>query len=319
MTEMDPKVTVVVPTFRRSHLLGRLHRSLERQTYPHDRFDVVIVDNDSPDDTAMVLKQIEAETTIELRHLVETQRGPAATRNRGWRATSSEIIAFLDDDCAPEPGWLEAGVAALVADDTLGVVQGCTRLPAGSSVGDWTLTRQIAGHTPYFEGLNIFYRRAAIEQTDGFDEGIGNYGEDAALGWAVVDAGWRAGYAPDAVVFHDAEERGVRYHMWTGVRERNVALLAKRHPGFRREAFWRPWAFRWENAAFTVAVIGLLAAPWRRLALLLVLPYARFLRIRFPQPDHPHRLRWLAERIAVDASQFVGMRVGNIRYRIAVL
>jgi GT2 family glycosyltransferase len=314
----DTTVAVVVPTYCRPHLLERLVRALEEQTLPAEDFEVVVVDNASPDDTSERLTALAGTTPIRLRHLVESRRGPAAARNAGWRATRAPLLAFIDDDCVPEPGWLEAGVAALRADERLGVVQGCTRLPAGSPVGDWTLTRQISRRTPFFEGLNIFYRRAAVEQTDGFDEAIGNYGEDAALGWAVVDAGWEPGYAPDAVVYHDAEERGVRYHLWTGIQERNVALLAKRHPRFREEAFWRPWALRWENAAFTAAVAGLLLAPWRRSALLLTLPYLRFLRIRLPL-HHPHRVRWLLERMAIDASQFAGMRVGSVRYRVAVL
>jgi GT2 family glycosyltransferase len=311
-------VAVVVPTYRRSHLLARLVASLEQQTFPTAEFEVVIVDNASPDDTASRLEELAAKTPLRLRHLTEHKRGPAATRNTGWRSTSAPLLAFVDDDCALDPGWLEAGVAALRADPQLGVVQGCTRLPEGSIVGDWTLTRQIAGPTPYFEGVNIFYRRAAVEQAGGFDEAIANYGEDTALGWSVVDAGWKRGYAPDAIVYHDAEERGVRYHMWTGFRERNVVMLAKRHPQFRKEAFWRPWAFRWENAAFTAAVTGLLLAPWKRSALLLTLPYLRFLRIRLPL-HHPHRVRWLLERMAIDASQFAGMRVGSVRYRVAVL
>jgi glycosyltransferase involved in cell wall biosynthesis len=315
----EPTVAVVVPTYCRPHLLPRLIDGLERQTLPLEDFEVVIVDNASPDDTSERLAKLAAASPLRLRHLVEHQRGPAAARNTGWRATRAPLLAFIDDDCDPEPGWLAAGVDALLADDRLGVVQGCTRMPAGTKLGDWTLRREVDGPTPFFEGLNIFYRRAAVEQTDGFDEEIGNYGEDCALGWAVLEAGWERGFAPGAVVYHDAEERGVRYHLWTGVRERYIALLAKRHPGFRREAFWRPWALRWENAAFSVAVVGLVLAPWRRATLLLVLPYLRFLRIQLPARGHPNRARWLAERIAIDASQFIGMRIGNVRYRAGIV
>lgn len=317
--QADPHVTVVVPTYRRPHLLGRLVAALEEQTLPINSFDVVIVDNASPDDTSARITQIAATSPLQIRQLVERRRGPAATRNTGWRACNSSVLAFIDDDCVPQSGWLETGVAALTADDRLGVVQGCTRLAEGAHVGDWTLTRQIAGATPYFEGLNIFYRRSALEQAGGFDEEIGNYGEDAELGWSVVDAGWGRGFAANAIVYHDAEERGVRYHIKTGLLERNVARVAKHHPEFRREAFWRSWAFRWENAAFTVGLVGLVFSRRRRSTVLLTLPYLRHLRLRFPPPDHPRRIRWLLERIAIDAAQFAGMRVGNVRYRVAVL
>jgi GT2 family glycosyltransferase len=170
--------------------------------------------------------------------------------------------------------------------------------------------------TPYFEACNIFYRRAALEDAGGFDEEIGNYGEDAALGWAVLETGWGRGYAEEAVVYHDVEDRGVQYHLRTGLLERNVARIAKRHPGFRREAFWRPWAFRREDAVFTLAVAGLLLARWRRSALILVLPYVR---LRLPERGHPRRFRLLAEHIAVDGARFAGMRFGSLRYGLVVL
>jgi GT2 family glycosyltransferase len=312
----SPDIAVVVPTYRRPHLVGRLVEALEKQTLPLDHFEVVFVDNASPDDTSVRLLEAAAASPLRLRHLVEHRQGPAAARNAGWRASNAALIAFIDDDCLPEPEWLEAGLTALGADERIGVVQGTVRKPERAALGDWSLWRQITGETPYFEGCNIFYRRAALESAGGFDEAIGNYGEDAALGWSVLEAGWRRGYAAEALAYHDVEERGLSYHLRTGLLERNVARIAKRHPDFRRQAFWRPWAFRREDAAFTLAVAGLVLATRRRSALVLVLPY---LRLRWPPPDHPKRARWLLERIAVDAAQFAGMRWGSLRYRIAVL
>jgi glycosyltransferase involved in cell wall biosynthesis len=305
-----------VPTYARPHLLGRLVEALEKQTLPADRFEVVIVDNASPDDTSALLAQLAATSRLRLRHLVEHKRGPAATRNTGWRGSAGPVVAFIDDDCVPEPGWLAAGLSAVLADDRIGVVQGAVRKPEDAPLGDWTLWRHVSGETPYFEGCNIFYRRAALEQAGGFDEDIGNYGEDAALGWSVVDAGWGRRYEGAAVAYHDVEERGVRYHVKTGLLERHIARIAKAHPDFRREAFWRPWAYRRENAAFTLAVVGLVLARRHRFAPLLVLPYVR---LRLPPADHPRRLRFFLETALVDAAQFAGMRVGSVRNRIAVL
>jgi len=309
-------IAVVVPTYNRAPALNRLVAALERQTLPVEHFEVVVVDNASRDDTPARLAELAAQSPLHLRHLVEKRRGPAAPRNTGWRASSAPVVAFIDDDCVPEPGWLAAGWNAVTADERLGVVQGHTLKPPDAQLGDWTLWREISGPTPFFEGCNIFYRRAALEQGGGFDEEIGNYGEDTALGWAVVEAGWERAYANAAVAYHDVEERGVRYHLRTGLLERNVAGVAKRFPEFRQEAFWRPWAFRRENAAFTVAVVGLLLGLWRRPALALVVPY---LWLRRPPRAHPRRTRLLLERLAVDAAQFAGMRVGSLRHRILVL
>jgi glycosyltransferase involved in cell wall biosynthesis len=314
--DRPPAVTVVVPTFERAALLPRLVAALERQTVPPECFDVVVVDNASLDDTAACLAELRAGSPLRLRTLVETRQSPAAARNTGWRSSHAPLVAFIDDDCVPEPGWLRAGIDALLADERIGVVQGHTDKPAGAALGDWTLWRRVEGPTPYFEGLNIFYRRRALERAGGFDEDIGNYGEDAALGWAVLDAGWERGYADDALAYHDVEERGVRYHVRTGLLECNVARIAKRYPAFRDAAFWRPWAFRREGVAFIVALLGATVAVRRPAALVLVVPY---LRQRMPPAGHPRRMHLMAERLVVDAARFAGMRAGSLRYRIAVL
>ena len=312
-----PEISVVVPTFRRPHLLERMVAALEAQTLPPHCFDVIIVDNASPDDTTERLRALALSTPLRLRHLVEPRPGPAATRNTGWRASTAPLLAFVDDDCVPQPGWLAAGLQALTADPDLGVVQGCTRKPEGGQLGDWTLWRQITEPTPWFEGCNIFYRRAALEAAGGFDEEIRYYTEDTSLGWSVVAHGWRRGYAEGAVALHDVEERGLGYHLRTGLLERNVARMAKRHPAFRDEAFWRPYAFRCEGATFALALAGVLVA--RRSPLVgatLVLPYVR---IRLPPAGHPRRGRFFLERVLVDAAQFAGMRWGSLQHRVLVV
>src|SRR5262249_42091294 len=150
----------------------------------------IVVDNASTDATPSVFEALAASSSLSLDRIVEPRPGPAAARNAGWKRARSDLIAFIDDDCEPEPGWLEAGLLALRSDERVGVVQGCVRKRENESLGDWTLWRHVSGPTPFFEGLNIFYRRQALETTGGFDEIIGNYGEDTALGWSVVDAGW---------------------------------------------------------------------------------------------------------------------------------
>jgi GT2 family glycosyltransferase len=291
--------------------------ALEAQTLARDRFDVIIVDNASPDDTTEQLRALAASTPLHLRHLVERRPGPAATRNTGWRASTAPLLAFIDDDCVPEPRWLAAGLAALAADPGIGVVQGCTDRPEGTQLGDWTLWRQIREPTPWFEGCNIFYRRDALEAAGGFDEEIRYYTEDTSLGWSVMAHGWKRGYAEDAVAIHDVEERGLRYHLRVGLLERNVARMAKHHPEFREAAFWRPYAFRYEGAAFALALAGVVVA--RRSPVVgaaLLLPY---LRVRVPPPEHPRRLRFLLERVLVDAAQFAGMRWGSVQHRVLVI
>jgi hypothetical protein len=121
-------------------------------------------------------------------------RGPAAARNVGWRACSSEWVAFLDDDVVPPPGWRRA-----LADDLQGLpdhVAGSqgrvtVPLPTDRRPTDWE--RNVAGlESARWATADMAYRRDALETVGGFDERFPRaYREDADLGARVVAAGWR--------------------------------------------------------------------------------------------------------------------------------
>jgi len=312
-----PEIAVVVPTYRRADGAARLVDALEAQTLDADRFEVVFVDDCSPGDHVERLGDRLARSRLHTR-LLQTPRngGPAAARNLGWRATDARVIAFVDDDCRPAPGWLEAGLAAFAGHDRLGVVQGRTDRPPDSTLGDWTVFREVHGETPYFEGTNIFFRRDALAEVGGFDEELRFYFEDTAAGWAVVDAGWARGYADGAAVEHDTEERGLGWHVRNGWTEANVVPVALRHPGFRAAAFFRPWTFRRENAGVAIAWVGLLAGLRWRPALALVLPWLWWHR---PPRGHHRALALWGERFIVDSAQTAGHLRGSLRERTLIL
>jgi glycosyltransferase involved in cell wall biosynthesis len=313
--EGDIEISVVVPTYRRPDRITRLLAALERQTLGADRFEVLVVDDCSGDGTGEVLVDLATRSQLTLRLLTTTSNGgPAVARNIGWRAARSDLVAFVDDDCVPEPGWLAAGLAALTANERLGLVQGLTRRPAGAPPpGPWTVYREITWESPWFEGCNIFYRRAALAATTGFDEQLRWYGEDTAAGWAVVDAGWERDFSTQAVVTHDIEERGVRWRIRHGWLECNLVALAFRHPGLREEAFWRRWAFRAEGVALIAAVAAVATARRHPLALLGVAPYLRLRRLPLRRPGV------VAGLVAIDAAQIAGHAAASVRHGRLVL
>lgn len=303
----------MAPTYQRADRLGRLLGALEAQDHPAERFEVIVVDDASMDHTSEVLAAAIERGAIDLRVVRQpVNQGPAPARNAGARAARAPIVAFIDDDCTPEPGWVAGLVRAFARDDELGVAQGRTLAPAGER-GPWTISREIADETPWFEGCNIAYRRDALLATGGFDEVIGWYGEDTAAGWRVVDAGWRRDFVADAVVTHDLEERGIRWRIRHAWLESNLVALAARHPGLRRAAFLRSWAFRRESITLPVAIVGLLTARrWPVLAALVV-PYLRGRRSLLRRPVD------LAAFAVVDAVAIAGHVRASAVNRVVVL
>ena len=105
---MSPRLSVVICSRNGRAGVDRCLRALAAQTIAPE---VIVVDDGSTDGTGDVARDHHA---VVLRH--ETSRGPAAARNTGARLASAPILAFLDDDCEPEPQWAEQLIAAYRAD-----------------------------------------------------------------------------------------------------------------------------------------------------------------------------------------------------------
>ena len=98
-----PTVSVIIPTYNRRELLGETLNSLAQQTYPSDRFEVIVVDDGSKDGTEAIAA--EAFPFI-LRYFWQSNQGDAAARNLGARQSQADFLVFLDDDILVEAGYL---------------------------------------------------------------------------------------------------------------------------------------------------------------------------------------------------------------------
>src|SRR4051794_35676673 len=96
-----PAVSIVVATYNRCAGLGELLRALARQTYPADRFDVVVIDDGSTDGTQALLNRIQVPYALNC--LAQANEGPASARNLGVHHARGRLVLFLDDDVVPVP------------------------------------------------------------------------------------------------------------------------------------------------------------------------------------------------------------------------
>lgn len=288
MTGPAPQIAVVVATKDREGLLRKLLDSLEAQTIGRDAFEVVVVDDGATDGTAALLAERERAGALGLRVLRhDSSVGPSQARDRGWRAARAPLVAFTDDDCEADPGWLRALVDAQ-ARTPGAVVMGRTDPDPADAHRISPFTRQIQIHRagPPYETCNILYPRSLLERLDGFDLTYPKPGgEDTDLGWRAAQAGAPVVYAPEALVFHAVVQLGPVGKLRFPLRWTDTIPVFKRHPGLRaaqlhRGVFWSPIH---EHLLLAVLAALLPRRAWP-LALLLAAPYLRRLTWRRSGP-----------------------------------
>jgi glycosyltransferase involved in cell wall biosynthesis len=262
-----PFVSVVVPCFNEARRIGRTLSALLEQSYPKQRYEIVVVDNGSTDDTRRIV------AGFPVCCLTETRRSSYAARNTGIAATSGDYVAFIDSDCVAEPGWLESLVRC-DRESGHGLVAGRIELspPARPTRGGRLLALRFSsgvrranaearGAAP---GGNLLVRREVFEEIGVFDVSVS--GGDSEFSQAAARSGRKLVYAADAVVWHpgdisDAEflRRSFRIHYGKGARRRS-------HPGALQEIVRRlPWRPQWTLPAELCAADPMAGSRQRRL------------------------------------------------------
>src|SRR4051812_15985420 len=159
----EPRVTVAVSTYQRAASVRRLVEALECQSLDPTQFEVVIADDGSTDDTPAVLQQLALTSPLDITILRSDRNcGQAAGRNRAWRAARAPVVAFTDDDCQPQPKWLEAGLEAMAHSK---IVVGRTAPPPEQipmTAGPFARTLRVE-EARFFQTCNVFYRKADLE------------------------------------------------------------------------------------------------------------------------------------------------------------
>ena len=267
-----PLVSVVVATRDRSDQLVTLLDALDAQTLARHSFEVIIVDDGSTDGSAEVA---EARADKVVRNA--TALGPAGARQAGWPLASADLVAFTDDDCRPEPDWLENGLR-WHSSHPRSIVQGKTRPDVLSDIDlRIPLARSIrVDHLgPFFETCNVFYPKLLLEATGGFDSAIATAGEDADLAMRALATGCGAVFAEDAVVNHSIEVHTFSRAIKGTRRWASLVPLVARHRSLRRAFPWRGFIWRESHWRLLLAAAGLFLwrRSGRRVFLLWVIPY----------------------------------------------
>jgi mycofactocin glycosyltransferase len=253
-----PDVTVLIPVRDRAVLLDRCLSALGGG-YP------VLVVDDGSEDPGVIEAVAAAHGATLVRRAVNG--GPGAARNTGLLRVATDLVAFLDSDCVPAPGWIERLAAHLADPAVAAAAPRMVAVPAGPDwAGRYTTAaccldlgnaeaRVVPGtRVAYVPTAALVARRAALVAGAGagdvFDPAL-RWGEDVDLVWRLHAAGWRIRYDPAARVSHHEPDG------WAALLTRrfrygtSAAPLALRHPGRVPPLVLHPWP--------ALTVTGLLA------------------------------------------------------------
>jgi GT2 family glycosyltransferase len=248
MADRTPVASIIIPNYNGLRFMPTCLDALRGQTFPHELTQIILVDDASTDTSVAFVAEHYPEVKI-----VQLARnsGLAVGCNAGARTATGELLVMLNNDTEAEPGWLAALVGAALANpeagaiaskmllfdrrDTLhnaGDLMGTDGIPRNRGV--WQVDRgQYDDQPQIFGGCGggVLYRRAAWEQTGGFDERLFMYLEDVDLAWRLHLLGWGAVFAPDARLYHQLSATGGGVLASYYVGRNTIWVIAKDMPG----------------------------------------------------------------------------------------
>ncbi|MCI5207837.1 MAG: glycosyltransferase [Candidatus Electrothrix sp. ATG2] len=199
-----PDLSVIVPAWNAEKTLALCLRSLIRQTFSRDRYEIIVVDDGSTDRTAEIARQ------FSVAYYHQENQGPAAARNAGVNLTQGNLVFFTDADCVPDPNWLEE-MAAPFARPDVAAVKGAYRTEQKGLIARFA-------QVEFEERFTMLEQRESIDMVDTYSAGfrkeifleLGGFdtrfpkanNEDTEFSYRMAAQGYTMVFTPRALVRH---------------------------------------------------------------------------------------------------------------------
>jgi glycosyltransferase involved in cell wall biosynthesis len=217
----EPEITAIICTHNRADLLEKCIRSVLDQTLERRRYELIVVDNASTDETPAVCERFSGEPSVRI--VREPVPGLSRARNTGWREARGSYVGFIDDDATAVRGWLESALKGFGENDprpawvggpidleweTLSPPWIDAELRVSLGEIDLGTEARFLKSGERLGGGNSFYRRRILEETGGFDVRLGRRkdlllsADETALQHRVQDSGGLLFYHPGVRIHH---------------------------------------------------------------------------------------------------------------------
>jgi cellulose synthase/poly-beta-1,6-N-acetylglucosamine synthase-like glycosyltransferase len=266
--------SIIIPAYQAAATLPRCLNALCQQSIDRSRYEIIVVDDGSTDNTAAVAEhtlrnQPATQGTCSAQVIRAPHGGPAHARNLGVQAAQSTLMLFTDADCEPEPDWIEQ-LSGVFTDPTISGAKGTYRTRQTSLIARFVQQEyqerydrvQRLAPIDFVDTYAAAYRLEVFIDHGGFDAiGLPTVAvEDQEFSFRVAAAGHRLVFVPEAVVYHQHNTSLWRYFR----RKYNISywktFILRRHPSKALRDSHTPQMIKVQIALLAAALLTTLAA-----------------------------------------------------------
>lgn len=256
-------VSVIVTCYNEEKNIRECLNTLVRQTYPEDKYEIIVADGGSNDRTQSIVKEF-LRTNSNVNLVIEPKKGAAAGRNAGVKAAQYDYVAFIDGDCEAPQNWLKTLVEQYLniqLKDERVIAVGGTNLPPEDSssflqaigvaldsyIGSFGSVQGRQFKKPMnvcsLSNLNVLYNKQKIIEIGYYDESLISEAEDADINFRLFSAGYRFLFIPYSFVWHKMRPTPKTWLKNMFRYGKGRARLLKRYPQMWAVSFVLPLLF----------------------------------------------------------------------------
>lgn len=256
--------SVIIPAYNAQGTIGECLDAFERQIFPKEAYEIIVVDDGSTDETPDIVKR------FPVKYFWQPNQGPATARNFGAKMARGDIILFTDADCVPAHNWIKEMTRPFEAPEVIaakGAYKSAQKsLTARFAQIEFEERYRLLLKSRYIDMIDTYsaaYRKSTFLSLGGFDPSfpVAN-NEDTELSYKMSRAGYKMVFNPRAVVYHlnhpDSIRKYARLKFWRGYWR---MVVYKRYPGKMLKDTYTPQTLKLQILFLFLSLMSLFLMP----------------------------------------------------------